>query len=354
MVNDDDGVLRRGFSLVVRHQRILWWVFAVNFILGGLGASGAARALAAALHHSLAGERLTIHFDLGMFAELVSQPDVKLFSHSGGVLLFACLYFLFLLFITPGIIAAYLGNRRLAAGEFSAFFEEQRLTTGEFFEAIGTFFWAFVRLALWSLIPFTLLNLLYEGVHGAANYIGDRAVADQTGFYILFIGSIPVLLLFVWVRLWFDLAQVRTVSLNELRTRRDVAQTFRLVLRRTWGVYWSYIVIFILTNAVTALALLLWTKVPGRAVPVTFLLLELIMLAHIFGRLWMKACATAWYRLNPEPIVPPAEPMPFEPPVLVPKSSSPDSVRDIDAPIATEVETAPEPTPGPERRNDLE
>ncbi len=57
-------------------------------------------------------------------------------------------------------------------------------------------------------------------MHGLADYIGDRAVTDQTGFYILVIGSIPVLLLFVWVRLWFDLAQVRAVSLNE--HRRDV------------------------------------------------------------------------------------------------------------------------------------
>ena len=53
------------------------------------------------MHHSLAGERLTPHVDLGMFLELVKQPSVKLFSHSGGILLFACLYFLFLLFITP-------------------------------------------------------------------------------------------------------------------------------------------------------------------------------------------------------------------------------------------------------------
>ena len=139
---------------------------------------------------------------------------------------------------------------------------------------------------------------------GLADYIGDRAVADQTGFYILVIGCIPVLLLFVWVRLWFDLAQVRAVALNERRTRRDVARTFGLALRRTWRVYWSYILIGVLMWIVTAIALLIWTKVPGRAVPVTFLLLEIIMLAHIFGRLWQKACATTWYRLNPEPVAP--------------------------------------------------
>lgn len=324
MPNGNRGVLGSGFSLVVRHQRILWWVFAVNLILGGLGASGTARALGGALHHSLAGQRLANHVDLGMFLELVSQPSVRLFSHSGGVLLFACLYFLFLLFITPGIISVY--------------FEDRALSTGDFFEAAGTFFWTFVRLALWSLIPFAVVNLLYQGVDRLADYIGDRAVADQTGFYILIIGSLPVLLLFVWVRLWFDLAQVRAVSMNEQRTRRDVAHTLGLALRRTWQIYWSYILITVLTWVITAIALLIWTKLPGRAVAVIFLLLEIIMLAHIFGRLWQKACATTWYRLNPEPVEPIPSPMTFEPqperyeqpPIMHPP--------DVDTPVTPEVE----------------
>ncbi len=77
-----------------------------------------ARALGDALHHSLAGEKLANGFDLGMFLELVSQPSVKLFSHSGGIFIFAFLYFLFLLFVMPGIIAVYLEDRTLTSGEF--------------------------------------------------------------------------------------------------------------------------------------------------------------------------------------------------------------------------------------------
>ena len=163
------------------------------------------------------------------------------------------------------------------------------------------------------MIPFILVNLLYEGVHALSDYAGDRVVADQTGFYLLVVGSIPVLLLFVWVRLWFDLAQVRTVVLNEHKTRRDVARTFGMALRRAWRVYWSYVVIGVITWTMTAIVLLIWARVPGRAIPVTFLLLELIMLAHIFGRLWQKACITGWYRLNPEPVAPAVEPISFEP-----------------------------------------
>jgi hypothetical protein len=232
------------------------------------------------------------------------------------------------LFITPGIISVY--------------FKDRALTTGEFFEAAGTFFWTFVRLALWSLIPFVLVNLLYQGVHSAANYIGDRAVADQTGFYILVVGSIPVLLLFVWIRLWFDLSQVRAVSMNEQRTRRDVAHTLGLALRQTWQVYWSYIGISVLVWAVTAVALLIWSKVRGRAVAVIFLLLEIIMLAHIFGRLWQKACATTWYRLNPEPVAPFPAAVGFEAQTESYQQSPIMQVPDVDTPVTPEVERPPE------------
>lgn len=333
MVNSDTGVLKRGFALVVRHQRILWWVFAVNLVLGGLGASSTARTLGSALHHSLAGEKLSNGFDLGMFLELVTQPDVKLFSHSGGIILFAVLYFLFLLFVAPGIIAAYL--------------EDRRLTTGEFFGAAGAFFWTFVRLALWSVIPFVVVNLLYQGVQQLSDYVGDRALADRTGFYILVVGCIPVLLLLVWVRLWFDLAQVRAVALNEHRTRRDVVRAFRWALRQTWPVYWAYIGVCVLVCVITGVFLLIWAKVPARAVPVTFLLLELIMLTHIFGRLWQKGCATTWYTLNPEPV--PIEPPPYEPYVASLDEGLPGSVPDIDAPPSPEIESAPEPLREPER-----
>ncbi len=308
-------------------------MFAVNLILGGLGASGTARALGSALHHSLAGEKLANSFDLGMLLELITQPSVRLFSHSGGVLLFAVLYFLFLLFVTPGIIAVYLADRRLSSGEF--------------FAAAGTFFWTFVRLALWSLIPFVLVNLLYQGIQALAHYAGDRAVADQTGFYIVVVGSMPVLLLFVWVRLWFDLAQVRAVALDEHRTRRDVAHAFRWALRQAWPTYWTYVGIGLLAWITTVLALLLWTKVPARAVPVTFVLLEIVMLAHIFGRLWQKACATTWYTLHPEPE--PVELPPYQPirGTHIPETAA--SVPDVDAPLSPEIESPPQHLPEVER-----
>jgi hypothetical protein len=330
LANGDKGILGAGFALTTRHQRILWWVFAANFVLGGLGSSGAARALGGALHHSLAGERLANTFDVGMFLELVSQPDVKLFSHSGGIALFAALYFLFLLFVTPGIIAVYLQDRKFS--------------TAEFFGAAGSFFWAFVRLALWSLIPFILVDLLFQLVKALSDYVGARVAADQASFYILVIGSIPVLLLALWVRYWFDLAQARSVSLKDRAMRRNAVHMFSIAIRQAWRGYWAYILSSVFVWIVTIIAVLIWRRVPGRAVWLTTLLLEIVMLTHIFGRLWQKACATTWYMLNPEPlpalpVTPSRSSMPAVPEEIA------NSAADADTPIVMDVEPRPEPAP---------
>ncbi len=262
-----------------------------------------------------------------MFLELVTQPGVKLFSHSGGIVLFAALYFLFLLFVTPGIIAVYL--------------EDRKFTTGEFFGAVGSFFWAFVRLALWSLIPFLLVDLLFQLVKELSSYVGDRVVADQTSFYILVIGAIPVLLLTVWVRFWFDLAQARSVSLKSRAMRRNALHMFGIAIRDAWRGYWAYIVISALVWIITLIALLIWSKVPGRAVWLTTVLLEIVMLTHIFGRLWQKACATTWYRLNPEPEPLLPVPPPWESPKPAPLEWPYSEVVDVNPSLTPEVEAAP-------------
>lgn len=320
----DKGVFGSGFSLALRHQRILWWVFAANFICGGLGSSGAAKTLGAALHHSLAGEKLARGFDLGMLMELASQPEVKLFSHVGLSFLFAGIYFLFLLLVTPGIVTVYI--------------EDRSFSTGDFLGACGAFFWPFVRLALWSLIPFGIVQVLHGGVGALTSYVDDHAVSAQAGFYVHLLGLIPVLLLFVWVRMWFDVAQVRAVMLQQRGMWRNAVRVFRMT-PRLWRVFWSYVGVSIVAWIITIVALVIWAKLPPTALARTFLLLEIIMIAQIFARLWQKACAASWYVWNPEmPVLP--EMPPFVP--VFPVEVNEVTVVDVDRPLSEEVEPAPE------------
>src|SRR5664279_499666 len=201
MADENKGLVAAGAALVWRRQRVLWWVFAVNLVIGLLGAAGARSQLNKLLQYSLAGEGLSKGFDFGMFLELISRPNADLMRSSQSSLLFALLFPLFMIFAAGGILAVYRDDRKYTAAEF--------------FAASGAFFWRFVRLALFSIVPFGILAGMLMGVNKLSDYVGDRSVSAQAGFYVLLGGCVVVILLVLFVRLWFDIAQARAVVQDE-------------------------------------------------------------------------------------------------------------------------------------------
>lgn len=282
MADDNRGLVAAGAALVWRRQRVLWWVFAVNLVLGLMGAAGVRSELDRVLQHSLAGNGLTRGLDFGMFLELVEQPTVNLMRSIESSFLFAALFPLFMIFITGGILAVYR--------------EDRRFTAGDFFAASGAFFWRFVRVALFSLIPFGVLGFGLRGVNKLSDYIGDRSVSALTGFYISLAGAILITLLLLFVRLWFDVAQVRAVVQDEHIMWRNVWKALGITWRNVVTLFRVYLCISAVAWIALAAGLFLWAKLAPTATPVTFLLLEVIILMQLLTRLWQRASSVTWYK----------------------------------------------------------
>lgn len=322
MADERSGSLAAGFSLVWRRQRVLWWVFVVNVVCGGLGAVSALATLSHALRHSLAGEKLSKGFDLGMLAELVRLPAVSLMRSTVPSYVMVFLFLLFFLFVSAGIVETYRDDRSLTAGEF--------------FAASGAFFWRFVRLALLSIVPFVIVALIYQGLSKAADHIGDRAIADQVGIFLSLAAFVIFLLLALWVRLWFDLAQVRAVVLSERGMWRNTWRAWRFTWRNLRHLYGMYFVISLVAWITLIIGLVIWAHLPPTTSGLTLLILELIVFAQVMTRLWQLSSATTWYLRNPEPV--PVQVIEVEP---------------LDAQAALGGEQTPEPPapttdPGPE------
>src|ERR1019366_8415237 len=192
------------------------------------------------------------------------------------------LFLLFMLFVTGGILTVYR--------------EDRKLKTGEFFGASGAFFWRFVRLVLFSLIPFVVLGLAFWGVNKLSDYIGDRTVSAQTGFYIFIAGAIVVTLLALFVRLWFDIAQVRAVVQDEHKMWPNLWKALGISWRNVATLFRVYLCISGVAWVTLAVGLFLWAKLPPTATPVTFLLLEFIILMQLLTRLWQRASSVTWYQ----------------------------------------------------------
>ncbi len=286
MADNEKGVVAAGFSLLWRRQGILWWVFVVNFVCGALGTIPALLTLSRALSHSLAGQPLSKGFDVGMFVELIRLPNVRLMSNYTSSYIFAFLFLLFMLFASGGILETYRQDRKLA--------------TGDFFAASGAFFWRFVRLLLLSLIPFFIVSMIYQGLNKLSDTVGDRAIADQVGIFLFWFAVAVFLLLALVVRLWFDIAQVRTVAQNERGMWRNTWKAFRITFRALPSLFWMYFRISLFAWVTLIVGLVIWAKLPPTVTPVTFILLELILLAQLATRFWQLASAMTWYQRHAE------------------------------------------------------
>jgi len=302
MTSHKNNAFSSGFRLLWRRQGVLWWIFAVNLLCGALGTVPGFLRLQHALGHSLAGQPLTNRFDLGMLAELFRLPDVSLVRYTTNSYLFAFIFFVFILFVTGGILESYRADRRL--------------TTGEFFAASGAYFWRFVRLLLLSIIPFVIVIMIYQALDKAADRIGDRAIADQAGIFLGWGAMLIFLLLALAVRLWFDMAQVRAVAHNERRMWRNTWRAWRITWHGFGRLYGMYFVIALVGWIMLAIGLVIWAQLPATATGAVFIILELIMLAQIATRLWQLAGAMSWYQAHAEILAPPVEatatPMPLE------------------------------------------
>lgn len=286
MADNEKGVVAAGFSLLWRRQGILWWVFVVNFVCGALGTIPALLTLSRALSHSLAGQPLSKGFNVGMFVELIRLPNVRLMSNYTSSYIFAFLFLLFMLFASGGILETYRQDRKLA--------------TGDFFAASGAFFWRFVRLLLLSLIPFFIVSMIYQGLNKLSDTVGDRAIADQVGIFLFWFAVAVFLLLALVVRLWFDIAQVRTVAQNERGMWRNTWKAFRITFRALPSLFWMYFRISLFAWVTLIVGLVIWAKLPPTVTPVTFILLELILLAQLATRFWQLASAMTWYQRHAE------------------------------------------------------
>jgi len=282
-----------GARLLWRRQRVLWGVYAVNFLLALMGALPVALYLGRVLNRSLAAERLYKAFDLSLFVELITQPDVSLSALLPGSFLLASLFLVAMVFLSGGVLEAYRCDRRLGAGEF--------------FQACGAFFWRFVRLLVFLLAVLVPIGLLFNLAQQWSGRLSADAPWEMLGFWVGVGGTIVVLFLLLAVRLWFDMAQVCAVAESEHKMRRALVRAFRLTFGNFAQLFWIYLRILLVAAVGLAMALWLWVRfVRPEWVAVSFLLGQAVVAQWLATRLWLRASETLWYQHHSA--APPPEP----------------------------------------------
>jgi hypothetical protein len=286
---NDSGVLSEGAWRVWHYQRILWWIFLVNLVLALFAAIPISARIGRVTDQSLYSQRLSHGFDVIALVELASNPEVSFRSGMPGSLAFSFVFFVFMLFLTGGILETYFSNRKLPPGAF--------------FEACGNFFWRWIRLLIFMLIVLVPVGILASRVVKWSGKLASNAAMEKLGFWVEVGGLLLVLFLSMCVRLWFDMAQIRIVAENEHAVRRSLRSAFRQTFGNFGSLFWLYFRISLLAWTALAVALWLWTRISPADFALSFLVLELMLLWWLGTRLWQRAAETTWYERHSAPAV---------------------------------------------------
>jgi hypothetical protein len=285
------NLFSNGARLVWRHQRILWWIFFVNFALAWFGSSPFRSALSPLLDHSVASQRLVGRFDLAAMIELLREPAMQIRSFATASMNFALVFLIYMIFIDGGVL--------------TVFREDRKLTKAEFFELSGGYFWRIVRLVLLSCIPFAILGAIFSGISGWSDKLTSDAANARTGFWVLLVGAMIVWLGVLFVRAWFDLAQCMTVANNDRGMLRNTGRSFMTSLRHLGTILSTYIMIHIVGIVSMIVLCLLWSRVPHSMLGPSALVLEVLVLIDIAVRLWQKAACMTFFESQPVAVATP-------------------------------------------------
>jgi hypothetical protein len=298
MDRTEGGTFFRGAGLVWKWQRLLWWIFAVNLILAWLATQGMVERLGAALNHSNASQYFVHGFNVAQFLALAGQPDSPLTSDRPAAAHYSVVFMIFMLFLTGGILAAYI--------------RDERPQPGIFFEACGYHFWRFFRLLIYMLIVFLPVGGLAALAGVMYNHIDERSISPFPAVHFFEAAAVVILFLLIVIRIWFDMAQVIAVAEDEKRMHRALRRAFGLLWHNFFSLFWLYFRITIIAVVFVGLGLRLWMLglKPGSNIA-AFLLSQLMLVIWIATRLWQRASEALWYRQRaavsgPEPVWTPA------------------------------------------------
>lgn len=299
-----------GGGLVWRRQSVLWWIFAVNFVLACMGAGTFMRQVSPVLDHSLQGQAFVHGFNPIVLSALLMEAHGAPAAGMASAC-FVLVFFIFVLFVEGGLLEVY----RL----------DRRLTKGEFFEASGRFFWRFVRLLIMLLIVLIPVGIVYNLTTRASHVLDERSPSPVPGIWVRLAGLLVVLFLMQAVRLWFDMAQVRAVAEDERAMRRALGGAFKITFGNFASLYWMYLRISIVAWVVMAALLWIWMRqVQPEWIGVSFLLTQLMLLSWLGTRLWQRASETIWYQRRLPGVVKEPEPTPLPLPAQALESETPD------------------------------
>jgi hypothetical protein len=285
-MEEHKGWLSSGWSRVAHNKRYIVWFYILNLTLAWLGVAAFSHQAHEYLDHSLRAERMVNGFDIGVFAEMLVQPDFGTVSASraSGVH-FALAFFLLTALFMPGVLQGYSSTYRLPREDF--------------FRACGRNLWRFVRLMIVAGIVIGAVASALFGLQGLILKAAEESTNELLPFELRMLCLLIIFLVMTAIRIWFDLAEADAVLSDQNAVRRSIAAGFRHAWRRLGHLLGAYVLITIVALIILGAGLVTWEKlVPATSIAGAFVLTQFMLLLLLIPRFWQRGVAVSYYLEN--------------------------------------------------------
>lgn len=319
-MNQNRSLLSDGLSRLTRNKRYIVWFYVLNILLAWFGTVAFATQAHEMLDHSLAASGLVHGFDLGVFTEMMAQPEFGSTRTSGApAMYFASTFFVLSVLFMPGVILGYASTYRLPREDF--------------FRACGRNLWRFIRLLIIAGIVMGIVAGVLFGIRGALIKAANESTNELLPFYTSMACLLVIFLLMSVLRIWFDLAQADVVLSDRSAVRRSLAIAFRHTWRGLGSLLGSYVVTTIIAAILLIGGLWFWIKfVPPASVVGAFFVSQFTLLLLLVPRFWQRGVAVTYYQQHmvepiPEqsfsvPAIPARDPVVASPAMVEPAETS--------------------------------
>ncbi|MGC1784396.1 MAG: hypothetical protein WA708_17870 [Acidobacteriaceae bacterium] len=288
-----------GLRLLLANKRLLLWVYLTNLAVGlYVGLPFHAR-ISPILDHSLAAERIAGRFDVSAFGMLMMNLGKR--GNSLHVQAFHAI-------LVYGLIANI-----LAAGIYYVFGTGELSRLSIVVRSGIEYFWRFFRLMLFAIVIIGPIMAALIALRGVILTHADNVYVGRSFFFISLVTLIILLLVGLFLRLWFDIAEASVIQLGQQsgvrHIRRTLGPSMRILWHRFGAAYFGYLLIAVLGAVGLAFFVWLWIAVlPPRAVFLAWVIGQLGVLCLLTARIWQRGLATALV-LAAEPVIAPSEPV---------------------------------------------
>ena len=283
-MGEKQGLLSGGYAKVVRNKRYIFWFWVLNLTLALCGVMAFRQQAHVVLDNSLYSGGLVRGFDLGVFLEMLSRPELGPMKASRDPALFSAgVFFVFTVLLLPGVFLGYASNYRLPRDEF--------------FRASGRNLWRFIRLLIVSGVVMGGLARLLFFLHELL----ENKAAESTNELLLpevqFAGLVVIFLVMTCLRIWFDLAEADVVLSDQNAVRKSIGAAFRHTWRHWVKLLSAYVVTTIVAVIILAAGIWVWRYWVGpEHVKRAFVVSQLTLFLLLIPRFWQRGIAVAHWQ----------------------------------------------------------